>query len=329
MPQLFLDFLYHNNRPINDYVKVFDENDQFISIKENNGSQASHTYLITHHECSGIGFSLHEKFFEICRNIEAPIYDINDLNERIQEIEFSNFFSVGPLNQFDGFQDLNCSDYSIGIIVTNDYHLNGKLEIHLGYKHRISTNFNVIEKWATSDKPSIFSAVNNQIDPGVNNFNNRERNDLIKSIVQSAFDMFSESIKDLKNFIIAANEFPIDKHKIAPVYLDIKNRNRSKTSLLTNFARQKTISNDLKTSKLLIDSLNKEDYSYTDFLLLISIDRYKLNYIYSHFNTAELTASTAYKDLVKKVNSFMKPGFKNDYEQEQEVAYLNIRGIVG
>jgi hypothetical protein len=199
----------------------------------------------------------------------------------------------------------------------------------LGYKHRISTNFNVIEKWATSDKTSIFAAVNNQIDPGVNNFNTRERHDLIMDIVQSAFDMFKESIKDLKNFIIAANAFNIEKHKIAPVYLDIKNRNRSKTSLLTNSARQKTISNDLKTSTFLIDSLNKVSYCYTDYLLLISIDRYELHYIHSHFNPAELTASTAYKDLKKKVYSFGKPGFKDDYEQEQEVAYLNIQDIVG
>ena len=329
MPQLFLDFLYHNNRPINDYVKVFDENNRFISIKENNHSQASHTYLITHHECADIAFSLHEKFFEISRNIEPPVYDINDLNNRIEQIEFLNFFPVGPLDRFNGFQDLHCDDYRLGIIVTNDYHLNGKLEIHFGYQHRISTNFNVIEKWTASDKPSIFQNVTNQIDPGVNNFNSRERHDLINEIVKSAFEKFSESIEDLKKFIIAANEFPIEKHKIAPVYLDIKNRNRSKTSLMTNSTRQKTISNDLKTSTLLIDSLNKEDYCYTDFLLLISIDRYKLNYNYSHFNPAELTASTAYKDLKKKVASFGKPGFKNDYEQEQEVAYLNIRGIVG
>lgn len=329
MPQLFLDFLYHNNRPINDYVKVFDENNQFISIKENNRSQASHNYLISHHECARIAFSLHEKFFEICRNIEPPVYDIDDLNERIEKIQFSQFFPVGPFNRFEGFQDLNCNDYNIGIIVTNDYHLNGKLEILLGYNHNISNNFNVIEKWTASDKPSIFDVVNNRIDPGVNNFNTRERHDLINKIVQSAFDIFSESIEYLKKFIISANTFPIDNHKIAPVYLDLKNRNRSKTSLLTNSARKITISNDLKTSNSLIDRLNKEDYCYTDFLLLISVDRYKLDSIYTHSNTAELTASKAYKDLIKKVDSFRRPQFKDEYEQEQEVAYLSIRDIVG
>ena len=329
MPQLFLDFLYHDNRPINDYVKVFDENNQFISIKENNGSQSSHNYLITHHECAGIAFSLHEKFFEICRNIEAPVYDINDLNNRIKKIQFSQYFPVGPFNRFNGFQDLNCNEYNIGIIVTNDYHLNGKLEIILGYYHNISDNFNVIEKWSPSDKPSIFNIINNQIDPRVDNFNSRERDDLIKNIVQSAFDMFSKSIEYLKKFIISANTFPIDHEKMVPVYLDIKNRNRSKTSLMTNDDRIKQISNDVTSSNSLIELLNRENYCYTDFLLLVSIDRFKLNTIYSHFNSAELTASRAYKDLIKKVDSFKRPGFKERFEQEQEVAYLNIREMVG
>jgi hypothetical protein len=36
MAKLYLDYLYHNHQPISEYVKVFDENNQFISIKENN-----------------------------------------------------------------------------------------------------------------------------------------------------------------------------------------------------------------------------------------------------------------------------------------------------
>jgi hypothetical protein len=329
MPQLFLDYLYHNNRPINEYVKVFDENNQFISVKENNGSQTSHTYLVTHKECSQIAFELHEKFSEICRNIEAPVYNLNDLNDRIEKIQFSQYFAVGPFNRFNGFQDLNCDEYNIGIIVTNDYHLKGKLEILLGYIHNISDSFNVIEKWSPSDKPSIFDKINNQIDPRVDNFNPRERHDLLKNIVQSAFDMFSECIKDLKNFIISANTFQIDHEKIVPVYLDIKNRNRSKTSLMTNDDRVKKISNDVSASNSLIERLNREDYCYTDFLLLISMDRFKLDTIYTHFNSAELTSSRAYKDLIKKVDSFNRPQFKERFEHEQEVAYLNIREIVG
>jgi hypothetical protein len=242
---------------------------------------------------------------------------------------FYQYFPVAPFNRFDGFQDLNCNDFNIGIIVTNDYHLNGKLEIILGYYHNISDNFNVIEKWSPSDKPSIFDKINNQIDPRVNNFNTRERHNLIQNIVQSAFDMFSKSIEVLKKFIISANTFPIDHEKIVPVYLDIKNRNRSKTSLMTNDDRIKKISNDVSTSNSLIQSLNKENYCYTDFLILISIDRFKINTIYTHFNSTELTSSRAYKDLINKVDSFKRPQFKERFEQEQEVAYLNIREIVG
>jgi hypothetical protein len=187
----------------------------------------------------------------------------------------------------------------------------------------------VIEKWSPSDKPSIFDRINNQIDPRVDNFNTRVRYDLINNIVQSAFDLFSKSIEDLKKFIISANTFPIDHEKMVPVYLDIKNRNRSKTSLMTNDDRIKQISNDVIASNSLIERLNRENYCYTDFLLLVSIDRFKLNTIYSHFNSAELTASRAYKDLIKKVDSFNRPQFKERFEQEQEVAYLNIREMVG
>lgn len=329
MPQLFLDFLYHDNRHIEDYVKVFDENNQFISIKENNSSQTSHNYLITHHECTVIAFSLHEKFFEICGNIEAPLYHINDLNNRIREIQFSHYFLVGPFNRFDGFQYLNCNEYNIGIIVTNDYHLNGKLEIILGYYHNISDNFNVIEKWSPLDNPSIFRCINNQIDPQVDNFNTRERYDLINNIVQSAFEKFSKSIEYLKKFIISANTFPINHEKIVPVYLDIKNRNRSKTSLMTNDDRIKQIKNDVTGSNSLIMRLNRENYCYTDFLLFISIDRFRFNTMYTHFNSAELTTSRAYKDLIKKVHSFRIPGFKERFEQEQEDAYENIQEMVG
>ena len=328
MPQLFLDYLYHNNRPIDEYVKVFDENNQFISIKENNNSQSSHTYLVTHQECCHIAFTLHEKFFEICRNIEPPVYDHIDLNRRAEEIHFSQYFNVGPFDRFDGFQNLNCNEYNIGIIVTNNYHLQGKVEIILGYKHNISDYFNVIEKWSPTDNASIFSGINHTINPEVDNFNNRNRHELIEKIVQSALFKFQGAIEELKKFIITGNTFPIDIDRIVPVYLDLKNRNRSRTSLSTNAARKKTISNDIKSSNSLIKRLNKANYCYTDFLLFISIDRYKLDYLHTNFDSSELTASQAYKDLTKKVQAFRNPPFKELYEQEQELAYTNIREIV-
>ncbi len=283
---------------------------------------------MTHHESSFIAFTLHEKFFEICRNIEPPIYDINDLNSRIEREQFSQLLSVGPFNRFYGFEDLNCNDYFIGIIVTNNYHLMGKMEIHLGYFHRISDNFNVIEKWSSTDNPSIFNHLNNHIDPKAENFNNRTS--LINNIVESTFDKFKESIEELKKFIIAANTVPIEYDKIVPVYLDLKNRNRSKTSLITNSGRIKTISNDVKSAEKLLKSLDKENYFYTDFLILISIDRYKLDHFYTNFNASELTASKAYKDLTKKVHAFADrdPNFKDLYEEEQEVSYTNIYNIV-
>lgn len=327
MPQLFLDYLYHNNSPINEYVKVFDENNQFICIKENNGSETSHTYLVTHRESDRIAFKLHEKFSEICWNVEPPLHDFVDFDERKDRRQFYRYLKVSPFNRFNGFENLNCNEYNIGIIVTNEYHLGGKLEIVLGYYHNISDSFNVIEKWSPSDNPSIFDEINNQIDPVVENFNTRERHELISNIVQCAFERFRKSIDGLKQFIISANSFPINNENIVPVFLDIKNRNRSKTSLMTNEDRIKQISNDVTSSNSLIERLHKENYCYTDFLLLICIDRFRFN-TYNHFNSSELTASRAYRDLKKKVNSFTRPQFKESYEQEQVVAYLNIRDMV-
>lgn len=328
MATLYLDYLYHGNKPISQYVKVIDDQNQFISIKENNNSQKSHTYLVTHEECDIIVKYLHRKFIEICDNLIMSDFNHDELNRAVDNRQFLRFMPVGSFCDFDGFHDLDCKEYTIGLIITNDYHLNGNLEIHLGYNHRISNNFNVIEKWSPSDKPLIFKKVEHQINPEVDNFKLQQRDELIHDIVEASFDSFSKSIVKLRSFILTANTFPLNRKHITPIYLDLKNRNRSRTSLQTNPERQKRISKDIATSDLLLERLHKTDYSYTDFLLWISIERHELHERYSHFNDAELTASQAYKDLVSKVELLSKPGLKEEYEQEQVNALKNIWDVV-
>lgn len=329
MPTLYLDYLNHNNVPVHQYVKVIDDQNQFVSIKENNDSQKSHTYLVTHQECDHILYDLHRKFNEKCDNLIAPNRHDHELYRALESRQFLRFLPVGSLGDFQDFQDLNCNDFTIGLIITNDYHLNGNLEIHLGYNHSISDNFNVIEKWSPSDKPSIFKKVEHQINPVVDNFNRIERSDLIKEIVDSAYNTFVESISQLNHFVSIANDYAINRNQITPIYLDLKNRNRSRTSLKTNKDRIKIISNDVKESKILIGRYHKEAYCYTDLLLWISIDRHRLYRNYDHFNDAELTSSQAYKDLVKKVASFSETGLKDEYEHEQTTAYMSIIDLLG
>jgi len=324
MPTLYLDYLYHNNTPIHQYVKVFDDRNEFISIKENNGSQKSQTFLVTHEECDRIMYDLHSRFSEKCTRLIPPNYNHQEFNRAIDSRQFLSFLPLGSLGDFLDFEELNCKDYTIGLIITNDYHLNGHLEIHLGYNHRVSDNFNVIEKWTPLDKPSIFKRVENQIDPNVDNFHPQQRNQLTIDIVESAFEAFCKSIAQLKAFVTIANSYTVDINQITPIYLDLKNRNRSRSSLLTNKDRAERILKDIRISNSLIERMPKNHYCYTDFLLWISIERHELYRTYDSFNDVELTSSQAYKDLVKKVNSFSRPDLKDAYEREQTDSYRSI-----
>lgn len=328
MPTLYLDYLHHNNIPVHQYVKVIDDQNQFIGIKENNGSQKSQTYIVTHEECDKILHDLHLKFNERCNNLIAPDLNGHELYPALDSRQFLRFLPVGSLGDFQDFQDLNCNDFTIGLIITNDYHLNGNVEIHLGYSHSISHNFNVIEKWSPSEKPSIFKKVEHEINPAVDNFDRIVRRPLITEIVDSAYDTFKKSISQLNGFIVSANTHSINRNQITPIYLDLKNRNRSRTTLKTNKDRLNRISNDVNESRILGDMYHKAEYCYTDLLLWISIDRHRLYRNYEHFNDAELTSSQAYKDLVKKVESFSRRGFKEEYEHEQTTAYMSIIDLI-
>lgn len=324
MPTLYLDHLYHNNDPIHQYIKVFNDQNEFISLKENNGSQKSQTFLVTHQECDRIIYDLHSRFSEKCTRLIPPNYNHQEFNRAVDSRQFLRFLPVGSLGDFLDFQELNCIDYTIGLIITNDYHLNGYLEIHLGYSHRVLDNFNVIEKWTPSDKPSIFKKVENQIVPNVDNFNTHHRDKLIREIVDSAYETFCKSIAQLRSFVFIANSNTVDINQITSIYLDLKNRNRSRSSLLTNKDRADRILKDIRISDSIIARLPNAHYCYTDFLLWISIERHELSRSYDNFNDAELTSSQAYKDLVKKVNSFSHQGLKEAYEREQTDLYRSI-----
>ena len=251
----------------------------------------------------------------------------NYFNFDPSQLEFVKYTSLAPLDEIRDFRGLNIQEYKLGVVVSNNYHLNGQLEIALVYTHPLlDKTFTVFDKLSAADNKKNFSDVTNRIDPMHDNFHHRDI--LIELIAESVYAQFLAALGNLHQFILIASELPIEQQTIIPVLLDLKNMNRSRTSIKANKVRGEKIKTEISSFKYRIDEMSRQHnpFTYMDFLLLISFKQYSSN----NFKKLQedLTASKIYKDLLTTVQSFRNEMQKTEYEQEQIHTFNNIRDLI-
>ena len=98
--------------------------------------------------------------------------------------------------------------------------------------------------------------------------------------------------------------------------MDLKDRNRSVTSLELSNENKTKISNDLKRVSNYIGRHNDLMFNYVDFIRIIAISHPQF-YYHPQFDF-EITTSRAYNSLLKKQKVFsVRDQVKRNYEQEQ------------
>jgi hypothetical protein len=331
MPQISLDYIHYHNEPLQEYVAIVSSpNQQYLALRLSKQSDEKsiqhHKYIITHDESIKIVSRIKEKFTEI-----AHIQFQNDLDNYFNfdpsQLEFVKYMSLAPLQEIRDFHGLNIQEYKLAIVVSNNYHLNGQLEIALVYTHPLlDKTFTVFDKWSAADNKNLFRDVTNRINPMHDNFNRRDI--LIELIAQSVYGQFIEALGNLHKFILIASEVPIEEQTIIPVLLDLKNMNRSRTSIIANKGRGEKIKAEISTYDYRIYQMSRQNnqFTYLDFLLLISFKQYSSN----NFKKLQedLTASKIYKDLLTTVQSFRNEMQKIEYEREQLQSYNNISNLI-
>ena len=320
MPIVTLDHIQYRNLRVSELVAIL-INDEYKTVKWNDQGSKSIQFMVTHEESARIGENLLNQFNAFC---EHPIQFRPIRNDAFQQIRFIQKCDLGLLNQFEGFNDLIEDDVQLSLIIDNHYHLEGQLEISLA----LSINRGglvVFDKWSTSKSKNCFKEITVEVNPHIDNF--IHRNPLLINLANEAFNDFLKSMDELKEFLIAARDFTINGETLQAVYLDLKDRNRSLTSLRLSKENRGKIKNDLNSVSNFIRGRNQEDFSYVDFIRIIA--KFPPQFYYNPQNEFEITASRAYNSLLKKQKIFSD---RNDrrfpYEEEQLHTLHQIEPII-
>jgi hypothetical protein len=333
MPHISLDIIHYNEAPLAEYSAVVSQRDrQFIALKlsgrYNESNIHHHKYILTHLESISIVNRIKEKFTELA-DIQVENELDNYFNFDLSRIGFAKYTNLGPLISVQGFLETNVPDYNLGIVVSNNYHLTGQLEIALVYTHPlIKKSFTVFDKWSIADNKKLFSDVTHNIGFQYNNFENRDI--LLDRIADSVYTQYRKVLEKLFRFMMQARSMTIHQDAIMPVLLDLKNITRTRSSLLKfpdrhdKLRREKNLIED--SIKTLRPHRQQIPFTYLDFLLLISDKQYSNN----DFKKLQkdLTASTIYKDLLTTVESFRNEMERAEYEHEQIHTINIIRDLI-
>lgn len=331
MPHISIDTIEYNGMPLEEYVAVVRQRDhQFLSLRlsgNDNESNIQHNrYIVTHSESLEVVKRIIDNFTEIGDiNQQNPLN--NYFNFDLHNVGFVSYKHLGPLNHIDGFQDIENLDFEIGIVVSNNYHLSGQLEISLVYTHpMLNDTFTIFDKWSVSENKKVFGTISNTIEFEFENFNHRE--ELLNQIARNAHRQYRKALDKLLRFIQQANELFIPENAILPVLLDIKNITRTRSSILANPARFEKLKREIHQLKQSIRGLlrHQNPMSYLDFLLLISDKRFSRH----DFTKVQedLTSSMIYKDLLITVDSFGNEMAREEYEYEQIRAMHQIEDLM-
>ena len=108
----------------------------------------------------------------------------------------------------------------------------------------------------------------------------------------------------------------IDRRQMHAIYLDLKNRNRSITSLTVGNQNMERIKGDLDFVSLLIRRKHRQEFTYVDFLALIS--KQYTRFIFENHSDFEISENRSYKALLKLQDAFTDDHNRRlNYEREQ------------
>ena len=321
MPIITIDNLYYQREQIKELVAILID-DEYKTVKWIDQGSKSIKFMVTHSESEIIGENLLNQFHNICAH---PIHQHPIPNQQFQQIRLINKYDLGPLNQFQDFIGLIEDDVQLSLIIDNHYHLEGQLEISLALSIN-EGDIVVFDKWSTSKSKNCFNDIEVVVNPQANNFFQRDQ--LLINLSNEAYTDFEKSMKELEGFLIAARDFTINGETLKAVYLDLKDRNRSLTSLRLSDENREKIKSDLNSVRNFIRGRNREDFSYVDFIRIIA--KSPPQFYYNPQNDFEITASRAYNSLLKKQKIFSD---RNDrrfpYEEEQLQTLNEIAPIIG
>jgi hypothetical protein len=261
----------------------------------------------------------------------------NELRPTLVEFLFEdmhpkNFFSsleIGPLNRFNGFNDMPGEDIIIGIACANDYDYNGQLEIVLWYRYSSSHRyeFTVFDKWSALANKGNLNAIHLKTGQ---NFFDRPPKSFLQDLAKQVFDKFMSSLDEMKDLIKKAAELPITSNAIVPVFLNLRNHNRSVTALQTNKARANKVKNDIFEADYRLGNKQFSERTYTIFLYLISVLKAKSKSSFGNYDKfkVRLSSSQEYQDLLRTVNELDSPEKKQEFERDQIVLFENITKVL-
>ncbi len=315
-----LDHIYYQDERIHDLVAILIDG-EYKTVKLNDKGSKSIHFFVTHEESAIICEHLLNQFNAICEfNIQrSPIP-----KDAFQQIRFIQKYDLCPLSQFQGFNGLIDTDVQLSIIIDNHYHLEGQLEISLALSFN-EGNIVIFDKWSTWKSKKSFDEIVVEVNPHINNF--FQRDSLLINLAKSSFSDFLRSMGELREFLIAARDFNLNGETLKAVYLDLKDRNRSLTSLNLSKENRDKIKNDLSSVNRFISRSNQEVYNYVDFIRIIA--KSSPQFYYNPQHEFEITTSRAYNSLLKKQKVFSSRNNQRfTYEEEQLHTFHQIQSII-
>jgi hypothetical protein len=109
---------------------------------------------------------------------------------------------------------------------------------------------------------------------------------------------------------------PVNPRKMHAIYLDLKNRNRSISSLTIGNQNYKRIKDDLDSVSYFIRRSQRLDFNYVDFLQLIA--KKYTRFMFEDYSDFEISENRSYKALLKLQEAFSRDANRfYDYETDQ------------
>jgi hypothetical protein len=304
------DYIRHQNTRIEEFVAVLIDG-QYKAVKKIEGGFTSIKYMLTHVEGYQIGLQLFEQFNNL-RN-----WRIDQANEphraAFHNPGYFHEFDLGLMNEFNGFDNLFGNEVRLTLIVDNIYELDGQLEISLALTFNQEHSV-IFDKWSPWKSKKFFEEITHTVDPRFDNFYNRIN--LINELTQDIFEDFEKSIERLKLFIGIAGNMPVNRREMHAIYLDLKNRNRSISSLTIGNENYKRIEEDLNSVSSFIRRSHRLNFNYVDFLQLIA--KKYTRFMFEDYSDFEISENRSYKALLKLQDAFTRNANRfYDYETDQ------------
>jgi hypothetical protein len=304
------DYLQHQDTRIEVLVAIL-IGGQYKAVKKIEGGSTSIKYMLTHYEGCQIGIELFE-LFNNSRNVSIVAPDLT-LWEAFHNPGFIHEFDLGGLNEFHGFDYPFENEVRLKLIVDNLYDLDGQLEISLALsfneEHKV-----IFDKWSPWKSKKLFQEITHTISPRFDNFDNRIM--LLNELTHEIFEDFEKSIERLKTFLNIARNIPVNKRKMHAIYLDLKNRNRSITSLTVGNQNMERIKGDLDSVSYFIRRSHRPDFNYVDFLPLIA--KKHTRFVFENHSDFEISENRSYKALLKIQEAFSRDNNRFfNYEEDQ------------